>query len=121
MSLNIIVKNYAHVNRSLSGWDTPQGRIVRSKSHYERLCKEQGMVSYEQAEELAASKKCKEYKVSEQSLAIINAAKQTADKKGNIKLGDRAIKALIDRKAIGKKIPDYMKLPAVYNKGGFNT
>lgn len=120
MSVGIIIKNYSHINRSLPNWDCPTGRIVKNKDHYDRLCKENGMVSYEQAEELAASKKCKEYKISDKSLAIINSAKQCADKKGNVKLSSRTIDALIQKKAIGKVIPSYMKLPAAYsNVGGF--
>lgn len=118
---NIIVKQaYNHINSSLPNWDCPTGRIVKNKDHYDRLMKENGMVSFERAEELAAQKKPKEYKVSEKALAIIKSAKNIADKKGNVKLGDRAIKALIDSKAISKKIPDYMKVPdGIKNKGGF--
>lgn len=124
MSFGIVVKNYAHVNRSLPNWDTPQGRIVKSKEHYERLCKENNMVPFEQAEEIAAKARkanIKDYKVSKDSMDLIKSVKFTADKNGNVKLGDRAIDALIAKKAIGKKIPSYMKLPSVYNgKGGFN-
>ncbi len=117
--MQIIVKqSYNHYNSSL-------GMQIKNKDHYDRVCKEMGMVSYEQAAELAEQgkkSKIKEYKVSDESLAIINAAKQSVDKKGNVKLGDLAIDALIARKAIGKKIPDYMKLPSAYNnKGGFNS
>lgn len=115
--MQVIVKqSYAHYNRTL-------GMNIRSKDHYDRVCKERGMVSLEQAHELAEKGKkenIKDYKVSDQSIAIINAARQTADKKGNIKLGDRAIDALLSKKAIGKKIPSYMQLPAAYTgKGGF--
>lgn len=117
--MQIIVKqSYNHYNTSL-------GMHIKNKDHYDRVCKEKGMVPIEVAQEMAEKgrkEKIKPYKISEQSLAIINAAKQTADKKGNIKLGDRAIDALIKRKAIGKKIPDYMKLPAHYNnQGGFSS
>lgn len=120
--MQIIVKNYAHVNKSFSGWDTPHGKVIRGREHYERTMKEQGMVSFEEAKELAekgAASKVKPYNVSKESLDIIRLAKLIADKKGNVKLGDRAIDALINKKAIGKKIPEYMKLPSVYNKGGF--
>lgn len=120
--MQIIVKNYAHVNKSFSGWDTPHGKIIKSKEHYERTMKEQGMVSFEEAQELSErgrQGKMRDYKVSDESLAIIQAAKQSMDKKGNVKLGTRAIDALIKRKAIGKKVPDYMQLPAAYGKGGF--
>ena len=122
MSLNIIVKNYAHINRSFSDWDTPNGKIVRSKDHYERLMAEQGMVSFEQGEEIAEKsrkEKIKPYKLTEQSKAIIASARMAADKKGNVKLGDRAIDALIQKKAINKKLPEHMKLPSIYNRGGF--
>lgn len=119
--VNIIVKqSYNHINSSFRNWDTPTGVLVKNKDHYDRLMKEQGMVSFEQAEEMASQKKPKDYKVSKESLEIIKSVKQSADSKGNVKLGDRAIKALIDKKAIGKKIPSYMQLPKSYqNKGGF--
>ncbi len=119
--MHIIVKqSYSHINSSFPKWDTPTGVRVKNKDHYDRLMKENGMVSFERAEELAAQKKPKDYSVSKESLAIIKAARMSADKNGNIKLGDKAIKALIEKKAIGKKIPDYMKLPSVYEKkGGF--
>ena len=122
MSFGIIVKNYAHINKSFKGWDTPQGKIIRSKEHYERTMAEQGMVSFEQAEEIAEKARqtrIKPYKVSEKSLAIINAAKQSADRKGNVKLSDRTIDALIQKKAIGKKVPSHMNLPSHY-QGGFS-
>lgn len=114
--MQIIVKNYAHYNRSL-------GMEIKSKEHYDRVCKEGNWVSDEQAKEIAEKsrkEKIKDYRISKESLEIIQAAKNSKDSKGNIKLGDRAIKALIDRKAIGKVIPDYMKLPSAYDgKGGF--
>lgn len=96
---------------------------IRSKAHYDRVCKEGGWVSYEQAQEMAdkgKKEKIKDYKISDESLEIINAARQRADKKGNVKLADSAVDALISKKAIGKKIPDYMQLPSYYDgKGGF--
>lgn len=121
--MQIIVKSYAHINKSFSGWDTPQGKIIKNRDHYERTMREQGMVSFEEAQEIAdeaAKSKIKNYEISKESLDIIQSAKQSADKKGNVKLGDRAIDALVNKKAIGKVIPSYMKLPAAYNKGGFS-
>ena len=118
--VGIIVKNYSHINRSLPNWDCPNGRIVRSKEHYDRLCKENNMVSFEQAQEMAAGKKAKEYTISRESEEIIREVKLKADRKGNVKLSDRQIDVLVKKKAIGKKIPDYMKLPSTYQKkGGF--
>ena len=96
---------------------------IRNKDHYDRVCKERGMVSYEEAAELAAKgrlAKQKPYVVSKESEDIIRYANSIKDKKGNVKLGDVAIGKLIAKKAIGKKIPDYMKLPSAYQpKGGF--
>ncbi len=117
--MQIIVKqSYNHYNRSL-------GMQIKNKEHYDRVCKEGGWVSYEQAQEMAEkgrAEKIKPYKISRESEEIIKYAEQIKDKKGNVKLGDRAIKALIDKKAIGKAIPDYMKLPSAYDsKGGFTN
>lgn len=122
--VNIIVKqSYNHINSSLPGWDTPKGRYVKNKDHYDRLCKESGMVSFEQAQEIAdkaRSTKIKDYKPSKEALEIIKAAKNSSDKNGNVKLSDRTIEAMIKKKAIGQKIPDYMKLPELNKeKGGF--
>lgn len=121
--VHIIVKQgYSHINSSFSGWDTPTGKLVKNKDHYDRLCKEQGMVSYEKAQEMADNSrkaKIKDYKPSNEAIQIIKSAKNIADNNGNVKLGDRTIKAMIDKKIIGKKIPEYMKLPSAYNKGGF--
>ena len=95
--MQIIVKqSYNHYNRSL-------GMQIRSKEHYDRVCKEGNWVSYEQAQEIAdkaRSEKIKPYKVSIESEEIIKYAHQIKDKKGNLKLGDVAIKKLIDKKAI---------------------
>lgn len=115
--MHIIIKqSYNHYNTSL-------GMQIKNKDHYDRVCKERGMVSYEKAQELAdkgKKSKIKDYKISKESEDLIRYANNIKDSKGNIKLGDRAIKVLIDKKAIGKKIPDYMKLPEAYsNKGGF--
>ena len=97
---------------------------IRNKDHYDRVCKEGNWVSYEQAEAIAEKsrkEKIRPYKVSKESEDIIKYANNIKDKKGNIKLGDVAINKLIEKKAIGKKIPEYMNLPAAYSKkGGFS-
>lgn len=59
----------------------------------------------------------KDYKLSEKAQAIIQSVSATKDKKGNIKLSDRAVDAMREIGAIGKKVPDYMKPPS--GKGGF--
>lgn len=115
--MQIIVKqSYKHYNRTL-------GMQIHSKDHYDRVCKEGGWVSDEEAHEIAEkgrSNKIKDYKISKESEDLIKYAHQIKDSKGNLKLGERAINKLIDKKAICKKIPDYMKLPSAYQpKGGF--
>lgn len=118
--MEIIVKSsYSHVNKAFSGWDTPEGKLIKNKDHYDRTMKEQGMISYEEMQRRSENKNLKEYKVSKDSLAIIQAAKNSKTKNGQIHLGDKTIKALIDKKVIGKKIPSYMQLPSAYSQGGF--
>lgn len=98
---NIIVKNYEHFNRAL---DTH----VKNKDHYDRLMKQGGYVSYEEHKARVESRKQKEYKLSDKGHAIIQAAKNSKDSKGNVKLSDRTIDAMKEMGAIGKKIPSYM-------------
>jgi hypothetical protein len=114
--MEVIVKqSYSHYNRSL-------GMQIKNKDHYDRVCKEGNWVSYEQAQEIASKarqEKIKPYKISEESMSIIQHANNSKKKDGTIKLSDRAIDKLIERKAIGRHIPSYMELPTHYNKGGF--
>lgn len=115
--MQIIVKqSYNHYNRSL-------GMQIKNKDHYDQVCKEGGWVSYEQAEAMAEKgrkEKIKDYKISKESQELIQYANSIKDKKGNVKLSGKAIDKLIDKKAIGKKIPSYMQLPAAYHQGGFS-
>lgn len=116
----IIKQSYAHINKAFSNWDTPQGKVVKSRDHYDRLMKEQGMVSYEEMQQRVSSKKLKEYQISKEGSSIIQAAKAGADKNGKVHLGDKVITALIKKGVIGKKIPSYMQLPSKYQvKGDF--
>ena len=121
--MQIIVKqSYAHFNRSLPNWTSPKGVWVKSKDHYDRLCKENGMVTFEKAQEQATGPKRKEYKLSKESASLINAASARCDSKGRVKLSDKMIDTMIKKGAIGKRVPEYMKLPAAYKaQGGFTT
>lgn len=112
----IIVKSYEHFNRSMPNWNTPNGVYVKNKDHYDRLMKENGMVSHETMQRQAESKKLKEYKLSKESEDLIRYAKQVKDKKGNVKLSGKAVDMLVKKRAIGQKIPSYMKLPSHYQK-----
>lgn len=113
----IIKQSYAHYNRTL-------GMEIKSRDHYERVCKEGNWVSDDQAKEIAEKarkEKIKPYQVSKDTWDIIKVAKNSLKADGKIKLPDAAIDRLIEKKVIGKVIPDYMKLPSAYsNKGGFS-
>lgn len=118
----IIVKNYEHVNRSLPNWDTPNGRYIKNKDHYDRVMKESGMVSYETMQQRAESNSKKEskYVPSDRAVGILRHARERADKKGNVKLDSRAVEALREMKALKPKLPNYIKVPRG-NKGGFDA
>lgn len=105
----IIIKNYEHVNKSFANWDTPQGKYVKNKDHYDRLMKEQGMVSYDTMQQRATGNKMKGYTPSAKALAIIEAARCAKDSKGNVKLSAKTVQAMTEMGAI-KKIPAYMQV-----------
>lgn len=86
----IIVKNYSHINSALPNWDTPRGKLIKSKDHYDRCVKEAGMTSYENIK----SPQRKEYQISDKAREIIRTAKNSVDKKGNVRLSDRTIDAM---------------------------
>ena len=116
-NMQIIVKNYEHFNKSLPNWNSPKGVYVKSKDHYDKLCKEAGMVSVDKFGE-TGSRSRKDYVLSEKAQAIITAASQTKDKKGKVKLGDKAVKAMIDMGAIKPKADWNSYLPSNYQKAG---
>lgn len=119
---NIIIKNYEHVNRSFGNWDTPNGKYVRNKDHYDRLMKENNYVTHEEGQEQNQGMGEKPYILSKKGWDIIRAAKNSKDSKGRVKLSDRTIDAMKEIGAVGKKIPSYMQLPSAYTgKGGFST
>lgn len=99
-------------------WDSPYGKWIPTKDKYDYAMKKYDMVSYEKMQQQAEGKKLKEYKLSDEAKAIIQAAKMSKDKKGNVKLSERAISAMVKKGALGKKIPNYMQLPAAYQVRG---
>ena len=92
---HIVVRNYDHINRSLGNWDTPKGKRITSKKHYESELKKQDMVSSEKAQELKAKydqeHKRKDYKPDKETREFYNYVKGTADKNGKVKLGGKAL------------------------------
>ncbi len=120
--MQIIVKNYNHINKAFGNWDTPEGKLVKSKDHYDRLMKEGGYVVAEEGIDRNKNRDGKAYKLSKEAWEIIKTAKNHVGKNGKIgHLPGRTIEAMKKMGAINKNIPNYMKLPTAYtNKGGFD-
>jgi hypothetical protein len=119
---NIIVRNYEHYNRALPNWDSPRGKYIGSKKQYEYEMKKAGMVSQDEGDRMVqeSKKESKKYNgLEEKTMRFIHSIKDTADKKGNIKISDRYVKGL---KEIGVKVDCmYDKLPKAYQQGGFGA
>jgi len=119
---NIIVKRWEHINSSLGNWDTPTGKYIGSKKQYYEELKRQNMIPDEEAkrsEDKASQARRKDYKLSNDTLQLLQTIKGTADKTGKVSIGGVAVKKMIDMGAIGKKA-DLAKLPKHYLEGGFN-
>ena len=112
----IIVKNYEHWNRSLPNWDSPKGKYIKSKAHYQQELEKSGMKPQEAFGQVSPAPR-KDYVLSSKAREIIKSASQSKDRKGNVRLSDRQIDAMKEIGAVGKKIPEYMGNPS--GKGGF--
>ena len=92
-------------DHSFRGYNRSLGCFVEGKAHYKRLMKAKGLVPFEEAERLAnehdRSKNRQPFDLSPRAMDIIRSVKVTADRQGNIRLGDRAIEALMSIGAIG--------------------
>jgi len=90
--------NFRHYNHAM-------GCMIYNKAHYKAEMKKRRMVPYEETERLAEQwdKKHprKEYdSIDPRAMDIIKSLKHSADEHGNIKMGDRAINAMIEIGAI---------------------
>ena len=100
--------NYEGYNRAL-------GKYISTKRQYENEMQRQGMVSQEKGEELARKAKernQKPYVLGDKTKDLLTYANSIKDRKGNIKLGDRAIDAM-------KKMGMKFERPNVSGSGGF--
>jgi len=101
----IIVKQYEHYNSAFRNWDSPtHGKYISSKAHYEKALAEEGMITQKEADRqgLNTGPKRKEYTITPDTQALIESVKQSADKKGRVKVSDRAIEALNRKKREAK-------------------
>ena len=78
---------YRHYNHSL-------GCFVEGKEHYKYLMRKGGYVPFEMAESIIKEPKHKDYNISKEALDFINQIKLTADSKGKVILGNRAIQRM---------------------------
>ncbi len=98
MTRGIESHNFRHYNNAM-------GCMIYNKEHYKSEMKKRRMVPYEETERLAEEwdKKNprKEYgEINPKAMDIIKSLKHSADSHGNIKMGDRAINAMIGIGAI---------------------
>jgi len=89
--MEIIVKKYSHYNRSM-------GKYINSKKQYDEEMKKGGYISYDEAcrraDKIQSQRDNPDLKPSRKVLDIIESAKNSKDKKGNVKLSDRTIDAM---------------------------
>lgn len=114
---NIIVKNYEHWNTSLGNWDSPKGKYISSRAHYEKELAKQGFVSFEKAESIKTDSHKPYQGISAKAMEVCKAAKDTADKKGNLRIGTKLQKGM---ESVGVSF-DMSRLPKHYqdiDKGG---
>ena len=93
---NIIVPREDHQYKHYSN---AFGCKIEGKAHYQYLMKRYNMVPQERGDELARQAKDRQNNApkaefSQKARDIIETAKCSADRKGNVKLGDRAIDAM---------------------------
>lgn len=98
MTLIIVKKSKEHINSAFGNWDTPTGKYIRNEQHYKEEMKRHGFITYEEAMDRKRAKEeaqAKErFKVSKPVLSILKSVKDSADKKGNVKLSDRQVDAM---------------------------
>ena len=83
--MEIIVKNWEHYNRAL-------GKHITSKAQYNEEMKNGGFISYDEAK--TRERQPAPFSVSRETISIMKSIKDSADKKGNVKLSDRQIDAM---------------------------
>jgi len=109
---NIIVRHYEH-------WNSAMGIYIKSKKHYINEVSKRGFIPMEKAAEIAEKAKNKSMELGEPSkkaMEIIRSAKNSADRNGNIKPGNRLIDGM---KEVGVKFTVPNWCPKHYKEGGF--
>lgn len=98
--MEIIVKKYEHYNRAL-------GKYIKSKRHYYTELDKGGYIPYEKAQQIAESKRNKEWKPSKELVQKLNYIKTCkCDKKGNIK-HPKDLVGLYQKSGMKMNVPDW--------------
>ena len=106
--MQIINKNYEHINSAFPDWDTPTGRYVRSKDHYDRIMKENGFVPYDESK---SRTELKPYVLSEKAQRLLYIIKRDK-REGKIRMTTEIVNRMKEIGAIKEtKIPAYMMIP----------
>ena len=99
-----------------SGYNRALGKYIRGKYHYFDEMKRQGMVSYEEGEDIARKareKSHKDYKLNEKTEKFLSEVNMRA-KNGKVKLSGREIDYM-EKIGVSFKKPEYLG-----QKGGWN-
>lgn len=117
----IIIKNYEHFNKALPNWNSPKGRYISSKAHYEKVLSAEGFISKDKADVIAENVRNKRNqdkydKLSPQAMELLQSVNK--DKKGRIHLSGKQIDGL-QKLGATLKIPDWC--PRHYKEGGYAT
>jgi len=92
----IIVKDFkAHYNSAL-------GKVIKNERQYKEELKRGNYIPYEQAKEITASnmEKRNKFRISDDALAWMKSVKNSADRKGNVKLSGNQIDFLKEKGTI---------------------
>ena len=117
----IIIKNYEHFNRALPNWDSPKGKYIKSKKHYQEEVAKAGLVPFSESESMANKydrDRARPYDLSKKAREVMDSARQGADKKGKIQWSGRLVEGMKD---VGVAF-NHDHCPSHYkNKGGFDS
>lgn len=118
--MQVINKNYEHINSSLPNWDTPKGVHVKNKDHYDRLMKENNMVSYDQMRQNCDNNGLKPFQLTDKARRILHIV-QRDKKNGKVQMTTELINRMKEIGAINRnqQIPKYMMVPDGATTGGF--
>ena len=87
---------YFNFNKEYTGYNKAMGKYITGKNHFYEEMKRGGYCFKDEADQRVeeVKERRKRYSTSSDAHAILEACKASADKKGNVKMPDRAVDAL---------------------------